>query len=103
MSLPEITDKLGLNQLNEFTWNIFPICATKGDGVVEALEWFSNVLALRETTAGLNNWLDDLFGMGGLIACVHCLILPLFIAVRLIMINLKRLTPKTNRPSEKRS
>ncbi|KAF8471196.1 putative ADP-ribosylation factor 1 [Kalaharituber pfeilii] len=46
MSASEITDKLGLNNINR-QWYIQSTCATTGDGLYEGLEWLSNNLRKR--------------------------------------------------------
>jgi ADP-ribosylation factor protein 6 len=49
MSPQTITDKLGLEELNQGkpesekkTWFVVPSCATTGEGLVEGLAWLSN-------------------------------------------------------------
>merc|ERR1712079_666428 len=39
MSVDEITEKLGLNQLRNRQWYIQSTCATTGDGLYEGLDW----------------------------------------------------------------
>ena len=44
MSVKEITERLGLNQLRNRKWYIQATCATSGDGLYEGLDWLSNTL-----------------------------------------------------------
>jgi signal recognition particle receptor subunit beta len=44
MSVNEVTEKLGLNQLKNRKWYIQGCCATTGDGLYEGLDWLSNAL-----------------------------------------------------------
>merc|ERR1711934_523000 len=44
MSVNEVTEKLGLNQLRNRQWYIQSTCATTGDGLYEGLDWLSNTL-----------------------------------------------------------
>merc|ERR1711971_1302386 len=44
MSVTEITERLGLNQLRNRQWYIQSTCATTGDGLYEGLDWMSNTL-----------------------------------------------------------
>jgi ADP-ribosylation factor protein 1 len=44
MSVNEVTDRLGLNQLRNRKWYIQAACATTGDGLYEGLDWMSNSL-----------------------------------------------------------
>ena len=44
MSINEITEKLGLNQLRNRSWYIQSTCATNGDGLYEGLDWLSSTL-----------------------------------------------------------
>merc|ERR1739842_136036 len=44
MSVNEVTERLGLNQLRNRQWYIQSTCATTGDGLYEGLEWLSNTL-----------------------------------------------------------
>merc|ERR1712073_121157 len=39
MSVDEVAEKLGLNQLKDRQWHIQSTCATTGDGLYEGLEW----------------------------------------------------------------
>jgi len=45
MSVNEVTEKLGLNQLRNRKWYIQATCATTGDGLYEGLDWLSNTLS----------------------------------------------------------
>merc|ERR1712223_1556584 len=47
MSVNEVTEKLGLNQLRNRRWHIQSCCAITGDGLYEGLEWISNCLTRR--------------------------------------------------------
>ena len=42
MSPAEMTDKLGLHELRSRKWFIQAVCAVKGDGLYEGLDWLSN-------------------------------------------------------------
>ena len=44
MSVNDVTEKLGLNQLRNRKWYIQGCCATTGDGLYEGLDWLSNAL-----------------------------------------------------------
>jgi len=44
MSVAEVTERLGLNQLRNRKWYIQATCATTGDGLYEGLDWLSNTL-----------------------------------------------------------
>jgi small GTP-binding protein len=44
MSVNEVTERLGLNQLRNRKWYIQATCATTGDGLYEGLDWLSNTL-----------------------------------------------------------
>ncbi|XP_067825199.1 ADP-ribosylation factor 1 [Heptranchias perlo] len=44
MNAAEITDKLGLHQINQRVWFIQATCATSGDGLYEGLDWLSEQL-----------------------------------------------------------
>merc|ERR1711870_171376 len=44
MSVDEVTEKLGLNQLRNRQWYIQSTCATTGDGLYEGMQWLSNTL-----------------------------------------------------------
>merc|ERR1711972_999122 len=44
MSVNEITERLGLNQLRNRQWYIQSTCATTGDGLYEGLDWMANAL-----------------------------------------------------------
>ena len=41
MSIPDITEKLGLHSLRNRKWYIQAACATTGDGLYEGLHWLS--------------------------------------------------------------
>jgi len=45
MSTAELTDKLGLHELNVRQWFTQPASATTGDGIFDGLEWLSRALA----------------------------------------------------------
>ena len=47
MSVNEITERLGLNQLRQRQWYIQATCATTGDGLYEGLDWLSNTLSKK--------------------------------------------------------
>lgn len=47
MTVAELTDKLGLNQLRNRTWYIQSTCATQGQGLYEGLDWLSNELSKK--------------------------------------------------------
>merc|ERR1712217_801912 len=44
MSVNEVTERLGLNQLRNRQWYIQSTCATTGDGLYEGLDWLSQTL-----------------------------------------------------------
>merc|ERR1719336_2713788 len=44
MSVNEVTERLGLNQLRNRQWYIQSTCATTGDGLYEGLDWLSHTL-----------------------------------------------------------
>merc|ERR1719266_1350816 len=48
MSVNEVTERLGLNQLRNRQWYIQSTCATTGDGLYEGLEWLSNTLCKKK-------------------------------------------------------
>jgi len=48
MSVNEITERLGLNQLRGRQWYIQACCATTGDGLYEGLDWLSNTLSKKK-------------------------------------------------------
>jgi len=45
MTVNEVTERLGLNQLRNRQWYIQATCATTGDGLYEGLDWLSNTLS----------------------------------------------------------
>uniref|UniRef100_A0A8C5AGN9 ADP-ribosylation factor 5 n=1 Tax=Gadus morhua TaxID=8049 RepID=A0A8C5AGN9_GADMO len=45
MSVSELTDKLGLQNLRNRTWYVQAACATQGTGLYEGLDWLSNELS----------------------------------------------------------
>merc|ERR1719244_669034 len=47
MSVHEVTEKLGLNQLRNRKWYIQSTCATTGDGLYEGLDWLDKTLHRR--------------------------------------------------------
>jgi len=47
MSVAELTDKLGLNNLRSRKWYIQSTCATSGDGLYEGLDWLSGALTKK--------------------------------------------------------
>jgi len=48
MSVAEVTERLGLNQIRNRQWYIQATCATTGDGLYEGLDWLSNTLTKRK-------------------------------------------------------
>ncbi|KFY40102.1 hypothetical protein V495_05621 [Pseudogymnoascus sp. VKM F-4514 (FW-929)] len=42
MSPQDVTDSLGLKDLNNRVWYVVPSCATTGEGLLEGLSWLSN-------------------------------------------------------------
>jgi len=48
MSVNEVTEKLGSNQLRNRKWYIQATCATTGDGLYEGLDWLSNTLKSKK-------------------------------------------------------
>ncbi len=49
MSVNEVTEKLGLNQMRNRQWYIQSTCATTGDGLYEGLDWLSNTLNKKKS------------------------------------------------------
>ena len=47
MPPPEMTERLGLNNLRSREWYIQACCATRGDGLYEGLDWLSSSLSRR--------------------------------------------------------
>lgn len=47
MSVNEVTERLGLNQIRNRQWYIQATCATTGDGLYEGLDWLSTTLSKR--------------------------------------------------------
>jgi len=47
MSPPEMTERLGLNNMRSREWYIQACCATRGDGLYEGLDWLSSSLSRR--------------------------------------------------------
>ena len=47
MTAVEITDKLGLNKLENRRWFIQSACATTGDGLYEGLDWVTGILCSK--------------------------------------------------------
>ncbi|XP_068169680.1 ADP-ribosylation factor 4-like [Antennarius striatus] len=45
LSVSEVTDKLGLQNLRNKPWHIQSTCATQGDGLYEGLDWLCNKLS----------------------------------------------------------
>jgi ADP-ribosylation factor protein 1 len=44
MTVPEITERLGLHQLRRRAWHIRGTCATSGDGLLEGLDWLIHAI-----------------------------------------------------------
>jgi len=44
LSVSDVTNKLGLNQIRNRQWYIQATCATTGDGLYEGLDWLSSTL-----------------------------------------------------------
>lgn len=44
LSVKELTDRLGLNDVRTHQWFIQPTSALKGDGLYEGLEWLSRAI-----------------------------------------------------------
>ncbi|KAK4417522.1 ADP-ribosylation factor 1 [Sesamum alatum] len=47
MSVPEVTDKLGLHSLRLRRWYIQSTCATSGQGLYEGLDWLSSNISSK--------------------------------------------------------
>eukprot|EP00164_Ancoracysta_twista_P000075 GFYU01000103.1.p2 GENE.GFYU01000103.1~~GFYU01000103.1.p2 ORF type:complete len:181 (+),score=46.91 GFYU01000103.1:44-586(+) len=47
MTVTDLTDKLGLNQLRQRNWYVQATCATSGDGLYEGLDWLSSNLSKK--------------------------------------------------------
>ena len=45
ITVPEVTERLGLGVVADRQWHVQPSCATSGDGVYEGIDWLS--VALR--------------------------------------------------------
>jgi len=50
LSVNEITNRLGLNQIRTRQWYIQATCATTGDGLYEGLDWLSSTLEGKKPT-----------------------------------------------------
>ena len=48
MTVPEITEKLGLHQLRSKDWFIQGCCALNGDGLYEGLDWLTKTLSKKK-------------------------------------------------------
>lgn len=44
MTLDEITEKLGLQNINNINWVVQSSCAKTGEGFCEGFEWLSNAI-----------------------------------------------------------
>eukprot|EP00475_Leptophrys_vorax_P030522 TRINITY_DN45796_c0_g1_i1.p1 TRINITY_DN45796_c0_g1~~TRINITY_DN45796_c0_g1_i1.p1 ORF type:complete len:195 (+),score=37.26 TRINITY_DN45796_c0_g1_i1:38-622(+) len=49
MSVNDVTERLGLNAINNRQWHIQAACATSGDGLHEGLDWLSIALSVGGT------------------------------------------------------
>ncbi|XP_055040791.2 ADP-ribosylation factor 4 isoform X1 [Misgurnus anguillicaudatus] len=47
MTVPELTDRLGLNAFKNRQWFVQPTCAVQGSGLYEGLDWISDQLSKR--------------------------------------------------------
>jgi len=47
MTVPELTDKLGLSSLRDRQWYIQPSCAPSGEGLHEGLDWLHGAVARK--------------------------------------------------------
>ncbi|KAL0343735.1 UNVERIFIED_CONTAM: ADP-ribosylation factor 1 [Sesamum angustifolium] len=47
MTVPEVTDKLGLHSLRLRRWYIQSTCATSGQGLYEGLDWLSSNISSK--------------------------------------------------------
>ncbi|KAM8750402.1 ADP-ribosylation factor 4-like [Sparus aurata] len=47
LSVTELTDKLGLQNLRNRQWYVQTACATQGNGLYEGLDWLSNELSKK--------------------------------------------------------
>ena len=54
LSVSDVTEPLGLNQIRDRRWYIQAACAKTGDGLYEGLDWFSDVLNKRKWVWGFN-------------------------------------------------
>jgi signal recognition particle receptor subunit beta len=50
-TIEHIIEQLGLNQIKGRPWHIQFTCATKGEGLVEGLDWLHQVLTKKELKA----------------------------------------------------
>lgn len=48
MTVPEVADRLGLNQLRNRQWCIQGTSAVTGLGISDGLDWLSNMIATRQ-------------------------------------------------------
>merc|ERR1712038_1884374 len=48
MTAAELTDKLGLHNVQHRQWYIQSACATTGDGLYEGLDWLSRTLSSKK-------------------------------------------------------
>jgi hypothetical protein len=47
MTVPEVTERLGLHQMRGREWFIQGCCALTGDGLYEGLDWLTKVMSKR--------------------------------------------------------
>ena len=48
MSVPEITEKLGLHTLRGREWKIQGTCALTGDGLYDGLDWLASTVSKKK-------------------------------------------------------
>ena len=48
MTVPDITNRLGLSSLKGRDWYIHGTCALTGDGLFEGLEWLSKAVGKKK-------------------------------------------------------
>jgi len=48
LSVPEVTEKLGLHTLRNREWYIQGTCALTGDGLYDGLDWLSKVVSKKK-------------------------------------------------------
>jgi len=60
MSVSEMTDKLGLQNLGGRKWYIQSTCATSGDGLYEGLDWLASMPPVKPPFFTSSSWVKSL-------------------------------------------